>query len=72
MSGRGVGRKLEVVTERSNGLPSGIPEDLSPQAVKVARRIQSLPSGQSYDILLVKDGSTWLLSVGAGRDIERS
>jgi len=40
-----------------------IPEDLSQKAVKVARRIQSLPDDAIYRITLVKQAHCWSLLV---------
>ena len=39
------------------------PEDLSQKAVKVARRIQSLPDDAIYRITLVKQSHCWSLLV---------
>jgi len=40
-----------------------MPEDLSPQAIKLVRRIQSLPSGRAYLMTLFKGEASWLLSI---------
>jgi len=48
------------------------PEDLSPQAVKVARRLQALQSGLIYGILLVKTGrDEWILCIEERGKAER-
>jgi hypothetical protein len=39
------------------------PPDLTPQAVKVARRLDALPRGRAYNILLVKRDDEWVLIV---------
>lgn len=45
--------------------------DLSPAAIKVARRLQSLPAGRSYQLTFTKlSDDKWLLSVGEDRKIE--
>jgi len=45
--------------------------DLSPAAVKIARRIQSLQDGHTYTLTLTKlSGDKWLLSVGEGAKVE--
>ena len=47
------------------------PEDLSDKAVKVARRIQSLPDDAIYRITLVKQAHCWSLLVeGEGERVE--
>jgi len=48
-----------------------IPEDLSPQAVKAARRLQNLPNGKIYGIILVKSGDDWTLCIEVQGDAER-
>jgi len=40
-----------------------VPEDLSPAAVKLARRMQALKSRRTYVIILVKLDDEWLLTV---------
>ena len=40
-----------------------VPQDLSQKAVKVARRIQSLPDDAIYRITLVKQSHCWSLLV---------
>lgn len=40
-----------------------VPEDLSPAAVKLARRVQALQNGHTYVILLVKLSDEWVLTV---------
>jgi len=48
-----------------------LPEDLSPQAVKAARRLQNLQSGKIYGIILVKSKDEWTLCVEEQGDAER-
>jgi len=48
-----------------------IPEDLSPQAVKAARRLQNLPNGKMYGIILVKGNDEWTLCIEAQGEAER-
>jgi len=48
-----------------------IPEDLSPQAVKAARRLQNLPNGKIYGFILVKSGDDWTLCIEVQGDAER-
>ena len=40
-----------------------VPEDLSPAAVKLARRMQALKSGRTYAIILVKSDDGWIVTV---------
>ena len=39
------------------------PQDLCQQAVKVARRLQALPVGKAYDVMLIKWPDEWLLII---------
>ena len=48
-----------------------LPEDLSPQAVKAARRLQNLPSGKIYGIILVKSADDWTLCIEVQGEAER-
>ena len=48
-----------------------IPEDLSAQAVKVARRLQNLPNGKIYGIILVKSSEDWTLCIETQGDAEK-
>jgi hypothetical protein len=44
------------------------PVDLCQQAVKLARRVQALPSGRVYALILVKRSGEWVLCVqGEGK-----
>jgi hypothetical protein len=48
-----------------------VPEDLCPQAVKVARRLQNLPDERFYVILLAKvDRDEWVLSLLNDRGVK--
>jgi len=40
-----------------------IPPDLCPRAVKLARRIQALPDGATYGIIIVKARDQWTVTV---------
>lgn len=63
--------KPATYTTRTNEPPalSGAPpQDLSPQAVKLARRIQALPRGTTYTLILFKGSDRWILCVqGQGK-----
>lgn len=39
------------------------PADLSPPAIKAARRLQALPTGRAYDIILIKHPDEWVLII---------
>ena len=39
------------------------PVDLSQQAVKVARRLQSLPDNRVYNLTIAKMGREWILAI---------
>ena len=41
----------------------GVPVDLHPYAVKVARRLQALPNWRVYTFTLTKRGDIWELSI---------
>ena len=44
------------------------PQDLCPQAVKLARRVQALKNGKVYVLILVKRQDGWVLCVqGEGK-----
>ena len=44
-------------------LPVPQAEDLTPQAIKVARRLDGLAKNRSYDIQLIKRNDEWILLV---------
>jgi hypothetical protein len=49
-----------------------VPVDLCEQAIKLARRVQALPRGKVYGIILVKQGDgCWSWSVDEGRKLEQ-
>jgi len=52
------------------------PPDLSPPAVKVARRLQALPGGRTYIVVLTKtQEGAWILALlpnAAGAKVERA
>lgn len=39
------------------------PADLSPPAIKAARRLQALQIGRAYDIILIKHPDEWVLII---------
>jgi hypothetical protein len=45
------------------GDEKGIPQDLKTAAVKVARRLQSLPDGCAYTFMLYKSPREWVLII---------
>jgi hypothetical protein len=46
-------------------------EDLSPQAVRLARRLQALPDDRSYAFVLIKlSGGMWMLSIWDERGVK--
>jgi len=50
------------------------PPDLSPPAVKVARRLQALPDDRTYIVVLTKVRGAWMLALlpnAAGAKVER-
>jgi len=48
--------------------PVEIPQDLCKQAIKLARRIQALPSNKVFMFMLIKLGEQWVLAeVGNGK-----
>ena len=59
------------VARMMNQHAKDVPEDLSSQAVKVARRLQNLPNGKIYGIILVKSGNDWTLCIEAQGEAER-
>ena len=48
-----------------------VPEDLSPAAVKLARRVQALKNGRTYVIILVKSSDGWIITVEDKGKVER-
>ena len=46
--------------------------DLSCHAIKFARRMQALDSGQAYSITLFKLDGEWRFTVGKGEKIEKA
>lgn len=40
-----------------------LPADLSPPAIKAARRLQALQTGRAYDIILIKHPDEWVLII---------
>jgi len=51
------------------------PPDLSPPAVKVARRLQALPDERTYIVVLTKVRGAWILALlpnAAGAKVERA
>ena len=47
-----------------------LPEDLCPQAVKLARFVQSLPNSRIYGIMLYKHRHHWTYGVISGGKVQ--
>jgi len=45
------------------------PKDLSPAAIKVARRLQGLPKGRQHLFTLFKDRDRWTLCLLSGTSV---
>ena len=57
----------EQLDKPSTNMP---PQDLCQQAVKVARRLQALPVGKAYDIMLIKWPDEWSLIINTGDGVK--